>query len=677
MRRTALGAVVVVMAACLDTALPPPPGVGSIFGRVTVAASGEPVGQPAVGATITLIEAGLSVVANEDGRFVLSPITQSEGTVEIASGSLKRVASLRSLGAGFGRHVSLGDVALSRNASVQGEVQLADSADVGGTLVFVEGQPGSTFTTPSGQFLLRELPVGQVTLSVFRAGYAPQRLSLELRSGERTVLEPVVLSASPNVTVEVSGRATLEGDGDATLIAVATNDDETAPDATGAFAFAALTPGVHSFTFSAPGYRPVTLSNRLVAGSALRLPAVTLLAGAGVVPVIEPFPAYDAGTTGGGGGAAVGGGDGTTGGGAGITGGGAGGTGGGDGMTGGGGGGGVVVPDAGPTIEVVQVSSGTAHTCAVLGDGRALCWGRNTFGQITGVAGPDVLPPTEVSTGVVQISAGGAHTCAVHADAGLDCWGDNASTQLGASGPRAHLPFAARSVSAGGNFTCAVVGSKGRCWGDNTNMQCGTSYSYSTTTPAEIYQADLVERVALGANHNCVLLTVSGLPSVKCVGRPFTTNSVLGPVLLSDVRSLSSGGGFSCAVKLAGTAHCWGANGAGQLGGTTASNTPQLVAGVSGAVQIAAGGQHACALLGDETLACWGSNVRGQLGNGTNDGGATPTTPALTGVQSVSAGGSHTCALRDGGVWCWGNNEFGQLGVDAGLSSNVPVPVSL
>lgn len=669
MRRTALGAVVVVMAACLDTALPPPPGVGSIAGRVTVAASGEPVGQPAVGATITLIEAGLSVTANEDGRFVLAPITQSEGTVEIASGSLKRVASLRSLGAGFGRHVSLGDVALSRNASVQGEVQLADSADVGGTLVFVEGQPGSTFTTPSGQFLLRELPVGQVTLSVFRAGYSPQRLSLELRSGERTVLDPVVLSASPNVTVEVSGRATLEGDGDATVIAVATNDDETAPDATGAFAFAALTPGVYSFTFSAPGYRPVTLSNRLVAGSAVTLPAITLLAGEGVVPVIEPFPAYDAGTTGGG--------DGMTGGGAGVTGGGEGGTGGGDGMTGGGGGGGVVVPDAGPTIDVVQISSGTAHTCAVLGDGRALCWGRNTFGQITGVAGPDVVPPTEVSTDVAQISAGGAHTCAVHRDAGLECWGDNSNAQLGASGLRVHLPFAARSVSAGGTFTCAVIGTKGWCWGDNSNLQCGTGAASGTLPPGEIFQGDLVDAVAAGANHDCVLLTANGLPSVRCVGRPFTNNAVLGAVLLSDVRSLSSGGGFSCAVKLDGTAYCWGTNGAGQLGGATTSNAPQQVAALSGAVQISAGGQHACVLLGTGALSCWGSNVRGQLGDGTSDGGATPTTPMLTGVTRVSAGGSHTCALRDGGAWCWGNNEFGQLGVDAGLGSNVPVPVSL
>ena len=177
-------------------------------------------GQPVAGARITLVEAGLSTTSNDDGRFMLSPLTQREGTLEISSGALKRVFSLQALGAGFGRAVAMGDVALSRNASVQGEVQLADGASPGGTLVFLEGQASSAFTNPLGQFVLRELPVGPVTLSIFREGYTPYRLPLELRSGERSFIDPVTLEAELLPAVRVSGRAVFDDRADATGITV-------------------------------------------------------------------------------------------------------------------------------------------------------------------------------------------------------------------------------------------------------------------------------------------------------------------------------------------------------------------------------------------------------------------------------------------------------------------------
>jgi alpha-tubulin suppressor-like RCC1 family protein len=284
----------------------------------------------------------------------------------------------------------------------------------------------------------------------------------------------------------------------------------------------------------------------------------------------------------------------------------------------------------------------------------------------------------QAAVDVVQISAGGTHTCAVHTDAGLECWGDNASLQLGsASGSRNTLGFAVRSVSTGTRFTCAVRGAAVWCWGDNVNYQAGYGGTLGSILPTEMLGVTLADAVAAGDSHACVLMTITGSPSVKCSGRPFSTGTTpVGPIL-SEVRQLSSGGGHSCAVTLTNGLWCWGANAAGQLGGSVTSNSPQQVAGVVDAVQVAAGGQHTCLLRSDGTLRCWGGNTRGQLGNASADGGAAMVDPGVSGATAVSTGSSHTCAILDGGLWCWGNNDYGQLGVDAGLQSAVPARVGL
>jgi alpha-tubulin suppressor-like RCC1 family protein len=668
MVRRICGAVAITwLAACLDTQLPPSPGPGSITGRVLVAAPGEPLGTPAAGATITLVEAGLTTTSQADGRFTLAPVSQGEGTLEITSGALKRLLSLETLGAGFGRTTVLGDVALSRNASVQGEVLLEGGDEPAGTLVFLEGQPSSAYTNQAGQFLLRELPVGPVTLSLYRPGYAPQRLPLELRSGERTIVEAVQLRPLPLASAQVRGRAVLEGLDDASGITVSTGASEVDVEPDGSWRLPPFSPGVHSFTFRAPGRRTVTLLNRLIAASEVELPLVTLTPGeGGVEPNVEPIPPYDAGPGGGGGGS---------------TGGGGGSTGGGGGSTGGGGGGGPL--DAGPGVQVTRVSAGTSHTCAVLSDQRAFCWGRDTFGQINGPAGADAVGPTLVARDVIDIAAGGTHTCVVHTDAGVECWGSNSDYQLGITNPdagqRSTLAIAARSVSAGARFTCAVAGAEILCWGSNSDLQVGNGSVSSRVLPGTMNLVTIAEAVAAGDAHTCALMTVNGVPSVKCVGRLFANATQPGNVILTDVSRLSSGGQHTCGLQTDGTVSCWGMNGAGQLGFAGGQqNTPTVVPGLSNGVAIAAGGQHSCAVRSGGVLECWGSNAYGQLGGGPADGGIARVTPSLAEVTSVSAGGVHTCAIRsDGSLWCWGGNGWGQLGVDAGAVALEPVRVEL
>src|SRR5215510_4906318 len=102
-----------------------------------------------------------------------------------------------------------------------------------------------------------------------------------------------------------------------------------------------------------------------------------------------------------------------------------------------------VVPRAGvPTLDdavaddFIAVSAGAEHTCALISDGSAYCWGSNESGQLGVDAAlrgcfrgdrpiPCELLPVAVSGGFKfrQISAGGSHTCGLTLDGRVYCWG--------------------------------------------------------------------------------------------------------------------------------------------------------------------------------------------------------------------------------------------------------------
>jgi alpha-tubulin suppressor-like RCC1 family protein len=81
----------------------------------------------------------------------------------------------------------------------------------------------------------------------------------------------------------------------------------------------------------------------------------------------------------------------------------------------------------------VALSAGGPDTCAVLDNGRVRCWGLNDLGQLgygnTASIGDNEFPgsvgPVELGTGrkAVAISTGGAHTCALLDTGRLRCWG--------------------------------------------------------------------------------------------------------------------------------------------------------------------------------------------------------------------------------------------------------------
>lgn len=99
----------------------------------------------------------------------------------------------------------------------------------------------------------------------------------------------------------------------------------------------------------------------------------------------------------------------------------------------------------GSGLTVSSMSSGVWHTCAVFTTGRVKCWGYNVSGQLglgdLYIRGDQVaemgtnLKFVDISLNgfapVSSIRAGGYHSCAVLADGSAKCWGRNGGGQLG------------------------------------------------------------------------------------------------------------------------------------------------------------------------------------------------------------------------------------------------------
>jgi len=87
---------------------------------------------------------------------------------------------------------------------------------------------------------------------------------------------------------------------------------------------------------------------------------------------------------------------------------------------------------------IVSITAGTHHTCAVDDGQRLWCWGSNDNGQL--MLEPDgmgndlfTLVPVqlEVGEGVLEVTTGQTHTCARTEDGRVLCWGTNSTGQIG------------------------------------------------------------------------------------------------------------------------------------------------------------------------------------------------------------------------------------------------------
>lgn len=123
--------------------------------------------------------------------------------------------------------------------------------------------------------------------------------------------------------------------------------------------------------------------------------------------------------------------------------------------------------------NAVAITTGKAHTCALLRNGTARCWGSNYWGQLGNETNIVNEQPTPVVVNnlnnAVALTAGGTHTCALLADGTARCWGWDFEGQLGngATGGLTTNPVAVRDLSgavtiaAGASHTCALLAIRG------------------------------------------------------------------------------------------------------------------------------------------------------------------------------------------------------------------------
>ena len=317
-----------------------------------------------------------------------------------------------------------------------------------------------------------------------------------------------------------------------------------------------------------------------------------------------------------------------------------------------------------------SIALGSMHTCALTETGNVKCWGMSRYlgngndDKHKRLVPVDVLAAegnTDLLDDIVQVSAGHHHSCALTSGGNVKCWGDANKGQLG-NGNTADSNWPVYVIEAegssntldsivqidAGEFHTCVLTTKGgvKCWGNGEKGELGsTTKKDKNPAPVVIMGADSqpltgVVQLAAGLSFNCAV-TISG--GVKCWG-------------LGEQGQLGNGSYEDKDVP---------------VDVVDADNKP-----LTGIVQITAGEDHACALTNTANVKCWGhGNMLGR-GTNQDNKNVPVEVQALSGIAHLTGGDSHACAVSNiGNVKCWGEGAQGQLGNGETVPKDVPSDV--
>lgn len=177
--------------------------------------------------------------------------------------------------------------------------------------------------------------------------------------------------------------------------------------------------------------------------------------------------------------------------------------------------------------NAVAIAAGNFHSCALLADHTVRCWGSGGGGQL-GIgfvqgAGVDTPQPIGGLTNVVAIGCGVVHTCALLDDGTAACWGYNAYGQLGVGDfdnrgtPQPVVGVSEGTALAVGDWgTCVrLADGRAKCWGYNELGQLGDGTEINQPSPVDVVGVTDVADLAIAETHTCARFGNGG---IRCWG---------------------------------------------------------------------------------------------------------------------------------------------------------------
>jgi len=373
-------------------------------------------------------------------------------------------------------------------------------------------------------------------------------------------------------------------------------------------------------------------------------------------------------------------------------------------------------PQAAFLRDVVQLSVGSSHVCALSSTGTLFCWGDNSVGQV-GVPkrdprAPEFIPrPHAVASlpPIRHVAAGPMHTCAVAVDGSVYCWGSlgqgsvvtagGMTGTMSLNGPGIGVPVRLAfdptlplapvrwvTMDPHANAACAVLDASVRCW---------STYNMPSLPVVQVAAATValpgVSSLAVAHGSACAVAGPVGRRQLYC----WTTGGAPAVVPWTsgarEPAQVALGQMYGCVTDASGEVACWHS-----LIGAFWQRRPERAVSWQGKTQtrdLAVGESPICTVDALGRVDCFLSDDAGLTDEAMGRSWATPALGPhpIAGVDDaihVSLGSGrdafgygYGCALRrvpDGRgaqVFCWGDNELGQLGTGDARGSLVAKPV--
>lgn len=163
------------------------------------------------------------------------------------------------------------------------------------------------------------------------------------------------------------------------------------------------------------------------------------------------------------------------------------------------------------------IAAGGSHTCALVADGTVQCWGYNFSGQLgDGTTVTPLVPVGVVGLGAPAqaLVAGYGHTCAVLTDGSAKCWGSNDYGQLGdGTIVSRRTPVAVEGLDSAivalgsgpqaAHVCAALAGGTTWCWGYGADGNLGNGATQNSAVPVAVSGLAEVAELAGGRAHTC------------------------------------------------------------------------------------------------------------------------------------------------------------------------------